>query len=330
MDNPSFTTFVEYAPGRRATNNDPLLCTFAGIEDRTRIQLRNIASPGETVESIAVHVGMRYYQVLKSPARSHGGLVLASCGSQVQQQAEHVAHSLGVQGWVRGVHFACSGFPAAVQMAADRAKKSGDAILVITAEILSRLVDWSDRDTAILFGDRAAATAVVPDGPHEILLAHAEDFDDPDELIELREMNAVDEHGQSCHRPCFRMFGKPVFRIASERMVTLVEDDLDRLRLSYDELSCLVPHQANGRILERMEEVMEKRGWPHLVPVVKEITAMGNVGSSSIPAALSRVQHDLPNDTLVACPTVGAGSGMARGKLSSGNIIFRVGQTWEE
>ena len=297
------------------------------VERRTRILSRNIAGPDESVHSIGIDVAHKLLKALHLRGKSCGGLVLASSSSpDLLRDALHIAKQLDIHGPAIGVNYACSGFPKAVSEAmylADAERISQD-ILIIAAETLSRIVNWEDKKTAILFADRAAATTLMPAGRFQIVHADAKDLEDPENAIRLEHVGkALDECGHRRDRACVVMNGKRVFEFASTRMVELIEETFAQdSSLDINELSTVVMHQANGRIIERAEEELDKRGLGH-VRVEKNIERMGNVAAASIPATLAAIQEQIPEDTLVACPALGAGAGIADGRRTEGIIVMR-------
>lgn len=335
MQNPGFTRFVEYAPGKEYANTQlPVL--FENIYEKTGIRSRHIAGPDDTVESIGVSAGKALFDTLNITAKDCGGLVLSSCNGnevvehQISKYARSIAQQLGLHKDlpVVGVNFACSGFPAAVKEALTLAKNSDRHILIISAEIMSALVDWQEMATAALFADRATATSILPGG-HAILDADAWEVDDPKQLIHLEKIDAaMDIRGQTQPRVCIRMNGQPLYKAAPSAMVSLAKDSMQRLSLGPADIGALVPHQANGRFMQKITEILQKEdaaAWSHLW-VVDEIERRGNVGSASIPGALSSVQDSLPVGKVVLCPTVGAAPDFCPGKQTEGILAFRVSE----
>lgn len=329
MDRWGFTTFVEHAPGRAVENRE--LFGDYDVERRTHIQSRHIADAQETVVTIALDVLKKLRAALRRRSRSFGGLVLATSMPGAQEAAEEVSRRAQIPGPVRGVNYACTGFPAAVVAALNMVNDLGacagahQEIVIVTAETLSRLVDWEDKQTAILFGDRAAATTLLQGGRLQIIDAFARVIEDSDRLIELQpRQKALDETLRRRDRDCIVMHGKRIFEEAIGRLVGLVEEVFtEHQSLQRKDLSTVVPHQANGRILDQVDQRLQRRGWEG-VRVVKRIQRMGNVASASIPAALAGMQEEIPGGTVVACPAFGAGPEFASGQLTEGMVLMRA------
>lgn len=326
-----FSCFEEFAPGS-CVKNDKLPVAFGEIFERTGITSRHFASADETEVSIGIEVGQKIFHTLNIKGKDCGGLVFASCTmgeespEQLMHAAREVAKVLNIEGPAIGVNYACSGFPAAVQHGLSIRETTDRHVPVITAEIMSRIVNWKNEATAVLFGDNAAATTIA-NGGHEILHASAWHIEDDKELIHLEKTpDAMDERGVVRERVCIKMNGKPLYVMAPGEMVALTEQCMQKLELEKADVSALIPHQANGRFMEKIRKILQKKygtAFDHMW-IVDEIAPMGNVASSSIPSALARVQDCLLPGTAVICPAIGAGPGFARGQLTEGVLAFRV------
>jgi len=176
----------------------------------------------------------------------------------------------------------CSGFIYALTTA-EQFIKTGAAnkVLVVGSETLSRIVDWKDRSTAILFGDGAGA--VVLSGDEETGILHSKLFSDGSYLSSLQvSNNYINETGY------IEMAGNEVFKIAVNRLSSLAEETLKECNMSTDELDWMVPHQANIRIIsavaKRIKTPMEK--------VIVTLNKHGNTSAASIPLALDVAVRD--------------------------------------
>lgn len=321
---PGYTRFVDCAPGRVVANQD-LPIPFANIAERTGILTRNFAHPEDTVETLAETAARKLFDALGIDGNDCTAFVLASSRfdtATVRELAELVARRLGIAGEVDAVNFACSGFPAATVKALDMCRRLGGHVLIVTVELLSRMVDFRDENTAILFGDRAAATTVHPAGRFEILDAHAEVLPDDKHMITVETIcDALDEQGNVVRRQSLRMRGKDLYRMAPGKMLALAMEK-DSVR-RHGEPSVIVYHQANGKFGEKMRKLLARDGFSEIT-VVDYIQHMGNVAGCSIPATLAKLQDELPAGKVVACPTVGAGPDLQPGTLTQGIVVFRV------
>lgn len=332
MKNPGFSRFVEYAPGEKRSN-EQLPVFFPKIEERTDIHSRNFAAAADTVESIACHAARELFRQLNIKGGDCGGLVLSSSiGNerqlhQVTDTAKKIAECLGIEGKLKaGVNFACSGFPAAVEKGLEFAEQTDKRIVIIAAEIMSRLVDWENEGTAVLFGDRAAATSIV-DGGHTILEARAWEIDDDTNPLFLEKRSALGPHGEMSNRDCISMNGKQLYREAPGIMKQLILDSMQRHGLTPEDIVAAIPHQANGRFMKKIREMFLKDSneWQHLW-MVNQIDQMANVGSSSIPSAMAQIQDYLMPGKVVMCPAVGAGPDFEPRTLSEGMLAFRIAE----
>jgi 3-oxoacyl-[acyl-carrier-protein] synthase III len=170
----------------------------------------------------------------------------------------------------------CAGFVFALTTAQQYIENgSAKNILVVGSETMSKIVDWSDRSTAILFADGAGAVVLSLDDTTGI--KHSKLFSDGSYLSSLYvNNNGIDEIGT------IQMEGNEVFKIAVKRLSDLAEETLKDCNMSSDELTWMVPHQANIRIInavaKRINLPMEK--------VIQTLDKHGNTSAASIPLAL--------------------------------------------
>ncbi len=176
----------------------------------------------------------------------------------------------------------CAGFVFALTTAEQYIKTgAANKILVVGSETLSRIVDWKDRSTAVLFGDGAGA--VVLTGSEETGILHSKLFSDGSHLSSLQvSNNTINETG------FIEMAGNEVFKIAVNHLSSLAEDTLKACNIDSVDLDWMVPHQANIRIIsavaKRIKVPMEK--------VVVTLEKHGNTSAASIPLALDTAVRD--------------------------------------
>jgi 3-oxoacyl-[acyl-carrier-protein] synthase-3 len=176
----------------------------------------------------------------------------------------------------------CAGFVFALTTAEQYIKTgAANKVLVVGSETLSRIVDWKDRSTAILFGDGAGA--VILEGSEETGILHSKLFSDGNYLSSLQvSNNTINETG------FIEMAGNEVFKIAVNRLSSLAQDTLKACNMGADELDWMVPHQANIRIIsavaKRIKTPMDK--------VVVTLDKHGNTSAASIPLALDTAVRD--------------------------------------
>ena len=196
--------------------------------------------------------------------------------------ATMLQHAIGASCPAFDLQSVCSGFVFALTTA-EQFIKTGAAnkVLVVGSETLSRIVDWNDRSTAILFGDGAGA--VVLSGSEETGILHSKLFSDGSYLSSLQvNNNFINETG------FIEMAGNEVFKIAVSRLSSLAEETLSDAGMSTEELDWMVPHQANIRIIsavaKRIKTPMDK--------VIVTLENHGNTSAASIPLALDVAVRD--------------------------------------
>lgn len=273
-----------YQPPRSVSNTE-----LAGILDtddewirsRVGISNRRIA----TVESVA---DMATAAAEKALAASGLGaadidlIAVATCSAQDRcpNVATRVAAGLGIAAPAAyDVNTGCSGFSYALGTA-DHAIRAGAArnALVIGSERLSDITDWTDRTTAVLFGDGAGAVVVtgVADGEAAgigpVLWGSVPDQGD---LLKIEGW-----------RPYIRQEGQPVFRWATTALVPFAAEACARAGVRLEDLAAFVPHQANTRIIDG---IVKRLGLVDSVVVAKDLVESGNTSSASMPLALSKL-----------------------------------------
>lgn len=317
---------------------------------RYGILTRLIARPRVEVVDLAVAVLRKLLDTKPfSPSRL-GAIVLSSRIADPTTAARQVADQLDLTCPAQGIERACSGFPAATRLSMQLCQKSRRPVAVISAEIISRSINWEPANgdlkdqrrargqAAKLFADGAAAVIVGPVGtdyPHEILDAWQGEVPDEQQLIQKSEVvDALDPWGSI--RPgsttCMSMPGRRGFWLvkrAPQIMADAVCQSLEtaqQVGRSRDEnVSHIVPHQANGLILSRLQHQLGEA--QEDVNVWNCIENTGNTVSASIPLAMSDVQERLPRGSLVAMPSVGAGGpGYRPDVLSTGCVLIRTGE----
>ncbi len=280
-----------YLPERVLTNDD--LAAMVDTSDewivqRTGIRRRHLAAPGQFTSDLATIAARR--------ALDHAGLspadidliILATTTPDLTFPATAVAvqAKLGMtHGAAFDIQAACSGFVYGLTTA-DSLLKAGAArrALVIGAETLSRLVDWTDRSTCVLFGDGAGAVVVgredAPAGRRASGILAARLRSDGRYQDQLYVDGGPSSTGTVGH---LRMEGKEVFRHAVGMIADVIEDCLAAAGLTTDDIDWFVPHQANIRIIDgsaRKLGIADEK-------VVRTVQDHGNTSAASIPLALS-------------------------------------------
>ena len=240
------------------------------IRERTGIERRHI---GGTTASLSIESGRKAIEMAGIDPLSIDALVLSTTTPDrtVPATSAAVQHGLGLRCGAFDVNAACSGFVYALVTGHGLIAMGMKRVLVIGTDTLSRITDWTDRNTAILFADGSGAAVIeAVTGPGQLL---GWDFDADGSLEEL----LYAEIGGTLH-----MDGKEVFRRAVRIMVDSAEKSLKASGLTANEIDLVVPHQANVRIIEaackRLDIPMSKTA------IVLQET--GNTSSASIPLAL--------------------------------------------
>jgi 3-oxoacyl-[acyl-carrier-protein] synthase-3 len=196
--------------------------------------------------------------------------------------ATMIQHAIGANCPAFDLQSVCSGFVFALTTAEQYIKTgAANKVLVVGSETLSRIVNWNDRSTAILFGDGAGA--VVLSGSEETGILHSKLFTDGNYLSSLQvSNNFINETG------FIEMAGNEVFKIAVSRLSQLAEDTLAEVGMSPEKLDWIVPHQANIRIIS----AVAKRIKTPMNKVIVTLENHGNTSSASIPLALDVAVRD--------------------------------------
>ncbi len=204
----------------------------------------------------------------------------------------------------------CAGFVLALDIARSRAQDGTKQVLVIGVELITRLMDWKDRNTCVLFGD-AAGAAVVGAGTEaiEILAATAGTDGSKSDILQLevggtRAPFNLERARQGLHKGLV-MNGREVYKEAVSRMSAAAEKVLSQAGIELDDVALVVPHQANMRILEAVRKTL---GLPS-ERVFVNVQEYGNTGSASVPLALweARQQGRIRPGDVVLLTAFGAG-----------------------
>ncbi|MGE0713864.1 MAG: beta-ketoacyl-ACP synthase III [Alphaproteobacteria bacterium] len=263
------------------------------IRQRTGIAARHLAGEGETTVSLATAAAREALDRAGLPADAVDLIVVATTtpDDTFPSSATRVQAALGIHhGFAFDVQAVCSGFVYALATA-DNFLRVGQArtALVIGAETFSRLLDWNDRTTCVLFGDGAGAVVLQSQ--------------DGEGTSADRGVLTTHLHSDGAHRDALyvdggpsttgsvghvRMKGQEVFRHAVKRLAEVVDEALEAAGVAPDAIDWLVPHQANRRIIDAMGR---KLGLPP-EKVVVTVEHHANTSAASIPLALAEAAAD--------------------------------------
>ncbi|TCT20999.1 beta-ketoacyl-ACP synthase III [Thermomonas haemolytica] len=279
-----------YLPEKVLTNDD--LAKMVDTSDewiaaRTGIRERHVAAEGETTSDLGHQAALRALEAAGIGADEIDLIVVGTTTPDLifPSTACLIQHKLGIAGCPAfDVNAACSGFIYALTIA-DKFIRSGAAktALVIGAETLTRMLDWSDRGTCVLFGDGAGAVVLKADAETGVLSTHMHADGSKKELLwNPVGVSAGFKPGEHNAGVRVMMTGNEVFKHAVKALDAVVEEALESNGLERTAIDWLVPHQANLRIIEatakRLEMPMDR--------VVVTVDRHGNTSSGSVPLAL--------------------------------------------
>jgi 3-oxoacyl-[acyl-carrier-protein] synthase-3 len=285
------------------------------VRTRTGIRERHFAADGETASTLAIAAARPALDSAGvDPAAVDLVIVATVSGDQpLPTTAAYVQKELGTGGGGFDLGAACAGFVYGLAVA-DTMVTSGasDMALVIGTEVLSRYINMDDRSTAVLFGDGAGAALVGASDEPGVLASLLELDGSHSEMLTIpgggsalpASAETVTAMDHTIHMPD----GGEVFRRAVVAMADACSRVIDKASLTPDDVSLLIPHQANARIIKA---VARRLGFP-MDRVVLDIETVGNTSAASVPIALDHAWR--------------------AGRLSHGNLVLTVafggGLTW--
>jgi 3-oxoacyl-[acyl-carrier-protein] synthase-3 len=278
-----------FLPANVVTNAD--LAKMVDTSDewvaaRTGIRQRHLAAEGETTGDLAFGAAKAALEAAGVAAKDIDLLIVGTTTPDLifPSTACLLQHRLGANGCPAfDVNAACSGFIYALTVA-DKFIRSGSAktALVVGAETLSRMIDWSDRSTCVLFGDGAGAVVLKASEEAGILSSHVHADGAYKELLWNPVGVSVGFTHERNHGVRVVMQGSEVFKVAVKTLDRVVEETLAANGIDRHAIDWLIPHQANLRIIQatakRLDMPMER--------VVVTVDKHGNTSSASVPLAL--------------------------------------------
>jgi len=310
------TGWGKFVPPCVVTNDDlaQMVDTSDGwIRTRTGIAERRIAADGETTSYMSLQAARQALEVAGLSPSQLDLIIVATVTPDHAFPATACLVQDGL-GATRAAAFdlsaGCTGFIYGLSVAADLvASGAYENALVIGAETLSRIVDWSDRATCVLFGDGAGAIVLQANGANGGVLSTVLGSDGSGcELLCLPAGGSKEPASQrtldeGLHY--LKMEGRQVFRFAARAMPTATRQVLERAGLTLSDLKLVIPHQANQRIIEASTRSL---GLPAEV-VYSNLERYGNTSAASIPIALCEAVDEgrVEQDDLIVCVGFGAG-----------------------
>ncbi len=262
------------------------------IQERTGIRRRHVAADGETTSDMALAAARNALEAAGLEADDVDLVLVATTTPDkiFPSTACIVQRKLGMtRGAAMDVQAVCSGFVYALDIA-DRYIRTGGGrrILVIGAETMSRIVDWNDRSTAVLFGDGAGAVVLSASDDQGIISTHIHSDGRLEGTLHVP-CGVSSGYEQMCAgRAYIVMQGNAVFRKAVSMLGAIARETLDGNGISKKDLDWLVPHQANMRIIVA---AAKKFGLP-MERVVVTVDDHANTSAASIPLALDIAVRD--------------------------------------
>jgi 3-oxoacyl-[acyl-carrier-protein] synthase III len=273
-----------YLPKRFITNQDlesNLDTSDEWILARTGISSRHIAAEHETTSFMACQAATEAIKTSDISAKEIDLILVATCTPNhfFPSMACHVQKALQIERTIPAfdISAACSGFVYAMDIAKQYISSgSAQHVLVVGSECMSRALDWTDRATCVLFGDGAGAVVLSASEKPGILASALHAMHDEEDLLTYPNFAAEER------RAFINMRGHEVFKLAVNIMGDVVDEVLKASHLQKSDITWLVPHQANIRIIQA---IAKKLNLP-MSQVVVTIAKHGNTSAASIPLAL--------------------------------------------
>ncbi len=262
------------------------------ITERTGIKRRHIAGDDETTSSMGLRAAQRAMEMAGVGPKDIDLIVLGTATPDkiFPATACIIQRQLGVKGCAAfDVHAACSGFIYGLDLA-NRYIKTGGAqtALVIGSETLSRITNWEDRATAVLFGDGAGAVVLQADEEPGILATHIHANGEYEELLQVEQGVSVGFDVTRAGGAYIKMEGNAVFRRAVATFDNIARETVADLDGHLDDIDWFVPHQANMRIImaaaRKLQMPMER--------VIATVDEHANTSGASIPLAMDLAIRD--------------------------------------
>jgi 3-oxoacyl-[acyl-carrier-protein] synthase-3 len=304
------TSVGAYLPANVVTNED--LSAYVDTSDewiqrRTGITQRHFVADGETTADLASHAANQALANAAMQPQDIDLIIVATTtpDNTFPSTATKVQHQIGATGAIAfDVQAVCAGFIYAVDVAEAMLRGGrGRRALVIGAESFSKLLDWQDRTTCVLFGDGAGAVILE-------ITDEASDWGIRSSVLHAdgahRDILYVDGGPSSTNDVGHvRMEGKEVFRHAVEKLAAVMDEALAAADMQPQDIDWLVPHQANIRIIDAMQKKMQLPS----EKVVRTVAAHANTSAASIPLALATAVGDgrVQNGDLLAMEAIGGG-----------------------
>ncbi len=283
-----------YVPERIMTNDDLSHLVETSDEwifSRTGIRERRIAAEGEATSDLAAHAARRALESAGIDASQIDLVIVATLTPDLPMPATAciVQKKLGIPTHAAcfDLNAACSGFIFALDTAwAMLGSGRYRHALVIGAEKLSSVIDWSDRTTCVLFGDAAGAVVLGPARTPDSGIVGTKLYTEGG----LTDLLCIPGGGSTplAANRTIQMKGREIFKIAVREMEDAARDILEQHHLKSDQISCVIPHQANLRIIDAIAQYLE-------LPIDRfyiNVDRYGNTSAASIPLAIDEARRE--------------------------------------
>ncbi len=310
-----------YLPDRIVPNawfTESLDTSDEWIKSRSGIERRHFAAEGQTTSDLAIRAAKAALADAGIDGSQIDAIILATSTSDMTfpSAATMVQEAIGnTTGYAFDVQAVCAGFVYALANA-NALIMSGQAerVLVIGAETFSRIMDWTDRSTCVLFGDGAGAIVLAAEEGTGTSADRGILSTDLNSDGRYRDLLYVDGGVATQNTGKLRMEGKEVFRHAVEKLATTADTALHKAGLTPDDVDWVVPHQANIRIIQSTAKKLGV-GMDRVVVTVQD---HGNTSAASIPLALSvgRDRGQIKRGDLLVTEAIGGG-------LAWGAVVLR-------
>lgn len=256
------------------------------IRTRTGVERRHVCADDETTSDLCIGAAKKAIADAGVDVSEIDMVVVGTTSPDLifPNIATIIQHELGIPACTAfSLEAACTGFIYALSTA-DKFVKAGEAkcALVIGAECITKLVDWSDRNTCVLFGDGAGAVILKPSEEQGIISCHLGADGQYKDLLYYPYGASNNLAAAGTEVAAIQMTGNEVFKVAVKTLGRIASKTLEDANVSHEELDWLVPHQANIRIIQamakRLDMPMEK--------VILTVQDHGNTSAASVPMAL--------------------------------------------
>mgnify|MGYP001226516471 CR=1 FL=1 len=260
------------------------------IQDRTGIKKRHIVADDEATTNLAFNAAQKAIEAAGIKNDDIDLIIIATTTPTriFPSTASLVQEKLGINGCPAfDIQAVCTGFIYALTVA-DKFIKSGSVknALIIGAESLSRIVDWTDRNTCVLFGDGAGAVVLQASEETGVLSTHIHSDGQYNALLSVPTGPGSVENADA--KPFIEMQGNDVFKIAVKTLSSIADETLAANNMAKSDIDWLIPHQANIRIIKA---TAKKLSLP-MDRVVVTVDEHGNTSAASIPLALDTAVRD--------------------------------------